>query len=59
MLRRHATLLMALLLLMLVATACFVRTRPVQRRGGPPYAEKHKKQKHVKHQKQKHKKHKD
>lgn len=55
MLRKHASLIIAISLIMLVATACIVRTaRPAPRRGQPVYAEKHKP---VKHKKVKHKKH--
>lgn len=57
MLRRHASLVLACLLIVLVMAACLVRTgRPARRGYGPPPAEhsKHKKQKKP----QKHKKHK-
>ncbi|MBA3502308.1 MAG: hypothetical protein M4D80_18880 [Myxococcota bacterium] len=55
MLRKHASLIVAFLLIMLVVGACVVRTgRPVHRRsGGPVYTEKHKQQKHKKHKKPK------
>jgi ABC-type nickel/cobalt efflux system permease component RcnA len=57
MLRKHASLIIAMSLIVLVATACIVRTsRPPARRGQPVYVEKHKPQKH-KPQKHKHKKH--
>lgn len=53
MLRKHASLVIAIALIALVATACIVRTsRPPARRGQPVYVEKHKQKKH------KHKKHK-
>lgn len=58
MLRRHASLVIAISLLALVLTACLVRTssRPRHRQGAQPvYVEKHKKHKH---KKVKHKKHK-
>ncbi len=54
MLRKYASLIVALVLVMLVIGACVVRTRPVARRDGPVYTEKHKKQKH---EHEKHKKH--
>jgi hypothetical protein len=57
--RKHASLIIAILLIALVAAACIVRTsRPPARRGQPVYVEKHKpaKHKHKKH-KHKHKKH--
>lgn len=58
MLRKHASLIIAMLLVVLVVGACIVRTsRPPARRGQPVYVEKHKPQKH-KPQKHKHKKHK-
>lgn len=59
MLRRHASLILAILLIVLVAAACIVRTGP--RRNGPPAyrsappAGDHRKGKHKKHKK--HKKH--
>jgi hypothetical protein len=53
MLRRHASLIVALVLLALVTAACVVRTRPPSQR--PVYVETHG---HGKHKKQKkHKKH--
>ena len=56
MLRKHASFIIAFLLIILVAGACIVRSsRPAPRRGGPVYVEKHKPQKH---KKQKHEKHK-
>lgn len=60
MIRRYATHIVALLLIVLVAGACLVRTssRPAHRRGGPVYVEKHKPQKHKKAKKVKHRKHK-
>ena len=58
MFRRHASLIIAISLLMLVATACIVRTsRPPGQRGQPVYVEKHKNHKHKKHKHKKHKKH--
>lgn len=57
MFRRHASLLVALILVALVATACIVRTsRPARHghRAQPVETHKHKK---VKHKKFKHKKH--
>jgi hypothetical protein len=51
MLRKHASFIVALLLIVLVIGACVVRSsRPAPRRGGPVYVEKHK------HKDQKHKK---
>ncbi len=57
MLRKHASLLIAVSLVAMVAAACIIRTRPAQR-SQPVYVQKHKKQKHEKHKKQKHGKHK-
>ena len=56
MLRRHAPLLLAATLLLLVVTAYIVRTGPSRQRSGyrNAPAEKHKKHDHRKH---KHKKH--
>ena len=56
--RKYATLIIALSLIELVATACIVRTRQRRSHGQPVYVEKHKqgKHKHKKH-KHKHKKH--
>lgn len=57
MLRKHASFVIAAMLIMLVVGACIVRTtgsRP--RRGQPVYVEKHKQHKQPKH-KHKHKKH--
>jgi hypothetical protein len=54
MLRKHASLIIAIFLIALVTTACIVRTHPTRRGAQPVYVEKHKK---VKHKKQKHKKH--
>lgn len=57
MLRKHASLVVGIVLVLLVAGACVVRsTRPAPRRGGPVYVEKHK-HKHDKHKHKKHKKH--
>ena len=57
MMKKHASIIIALTLIVLVATACIVRTnRPPAQRGQPVYVEKHKKQKH-KHKQHKHKKH--
>ena len=61
MLRRHASILIAVLLLMVVATACLVRTSPGhQQRSRPGYSEPHRPAKHkkIKHKKVKHRKHK-
>ena len=55
MLRKHASLIIAIFLVALVTTACIVRTQPTRRGAQPVYVEKHKKQKHKKHKK--HKKH--
>ncbi len=60
MLRKHVSLIIALSLIALVATACLVRTtRPTSQRGQPVYVQKHKDGKHkpAKHKKVKHKKH--
>ncbi len=60
MLRKHASLIIALSLIALVATACIIKTHPAPR-GRPVYVEKHKPQKH-KHEEHKHEeqhKHKD
>ena len=62
MLRKHASLIVGFLLVILVVGACVVRsTRPTPRRGGPVYVEKHKhkKHKHKKAKKMKHRKWKD
>jgi hypothetical protein len=57
MLRKHASLVIAMCLIALVAAACIVRTsRPPAQRGQPVYVEKHKPAKH-KPKKHKHKKH--
>ena len=54
MFRKHVSLIVALLLIVLVIGACVVRSsRPAHRRGGPVYVEKHKKHKHGKHKKPK------
>ena len=60
MLRKHASLIIALSLIALVATACIIKTHPAPR-GRPVYVEKHKPQKHKhdKHKPEKHHKHKD
>ena len=58
--RRHVSILIAVALVALVATACLIRTGPPPaRRGQPVYVQKHKPAKHkkVKHKKVKHKKH--
>ena len=58
MLRKYATLIIAMSLVALVATACIIRTRrppPQGQRAQPVYVEKHKP---VKHKEHKHKKHK-
>jgi hypothetical protein len=51
MLHRHASLLIGLALVAMVATACIIRTRrpPPAQQGQPVYVEKHKPQKHKKH----------
>jgi coenzyme F420-reducing hydrogenase gamma subunit len=60
MLRKHASVVIAVGLCVVVAAACIVRTGPPPaRRGQPVYVEKHKKQKPVKHKKVKHKKYRD
>ena len=56
MFRKHASLIIALSLIALVATACIIRTNPRRSRAQPVYVEKHKPAKHKKH---KHKKHRD
>jgi len=59
MLRRHASYVVAIVLIMLVAGACLVRTHShsAPRRGQPVYVEKHKPQKHQKAKKAKPVKH--
>lgn len=58
MIRKHASLIVAILLLMLVTTACIVRTsRPPGHRSQPVHVEE-RDHRHVKHKKHKHKKHK-
>lgn len=42
MIRKHASLLIAMLLVASVATACIVRTRPAGQTAQPVYVEKHK-----------------
>lgn len=55
MLRKHASLIVAFVLVMLVFGACVVRSsRPAPRRGGPVYVEKHKHKKAKKPKKWKH-----
>ena len=55
MLRKYASLIVALLLIVLVIGACVVRSsRPAPRRGGPVYVEKHKHKKHKQPKKWKH-----
>lgn len=57
MVRKHASIIVGLLLIVLVIGACVVRSsRPAPRRGGPVYVEKHKHKKH-KHKKPKKWKH--
>jgi len=47
MVRKHASIIVGLLLIVLVIGACVVRSsRPAPRRGGPVYVEKHKHKKH-------------
>jgi hypothetical protein len=59
MLRKHASLIVAMCLIALVTTACIVTTRrPPAQRGQPVYVEKQKKPKHEKHKEPKHEKHK-
>jgi hypothetical protein len=60
MLRRHGSLIIALVLGAVVAAACIVRTGP-SRRSQPVYVQKHKGHDHrkVEHKKVKHKKHRD
>ena len=60
MLRKHASLVIAMSLIALVATACIIRTRrpPPGQTSQPVMVEKHKEQKH-KEQKHKEQKHKD
>jgi hypothetical protein len=59
MLRKHASLVIAVFLVALVGAACLVTTSHPAQRGQPTYVEKHKKQKKPKkHKKVKHKKHK-
>jgi len=54
MVRKHASLIIAICLVAVVAAACIVRTGPpVRRHGQPVYVEKHKPQKPQKHQKRK------
>lgn len=58
LLRKHASLIVAMCLIALVTTACLITTRrPPAQRGQPVYVEKHKQPKPEKHKK--HKKHKD
>lgn len=52
MLRKHASLIIAMSLVALVTTACLVRTH-TNRRAQPVYVEKHKPAKHKKHHKHK------
>jgi hypothetical protein len=56
MFRKHASLIVAFVLVMLVVGACVVRSsRPAHRRsGGPVYVEKHKHKKPKKQKKWKH-----
>ena|ERR1051325_2703599 len=56
MLRKHASLIIAISLIALVATACIIRTRrppPTGYQAQPVYVEKHKEPKHEKHKKHK------
>jgi hypothetical protein len=59
MLRKHASLIIAMSLIALVATACIIRTRRPPPPGQPVYVEKHKEPKHKEPKPEKHKKHKD
>jgi hypothetical protein len=54
MLRKHASLVIAISLIALVTAACIVRTQPTRRSAQPVYVEKHKP---AKHKPKKHKKH--
>lgn len=48
--RKHASLIIAMCLIALVAAACIVRTGPrYKRQGQPVYVEKHKHKKHKRH----------
>jgi hypothetical protein len=55
LMRVHASLIIAIFLVVLVTAACIVRTGPQRQRGQPVYVEKHKPQKHKKQKHQKHK----
>ena len=54
MLRKHASIIIAISLIALVTAACIVRTQPARRSARPVHVEKHKP---VKHKHKKHKKH--
>ena len=57
MMRKYASVIVGLVLVMLVIGACVVRSsRPAPRRGGPVYVEKHKHKKHKHKKPKKHKK---
>jgi hypothetical protein len=51
MLRKHASLVIAISLIAAVTTACIVRTSPRRQSAQPVYVEKHKPMKHKKHKK--------
>ena len=59
MLRKHASLVIAISLVAMVAGACIIRTTRPAQRSQPVYVQKHKEPKPAKHKKQKHKKHRD
>jgi hypothetical protein len=54
MLRKHASLVIAISLIAMVTAACIVRTQPRRQSSQPVYVEKHKPMKHKKHKKHKH-----
>jgi hypothetical protein len=54
MLRKHASLVIAVSLIAMVTAACIVRSQPVRRGSQPVYVEKHKPVKHKKHKKHRH-----
>ena len=55
MLRKHLSLIIAVSLIALVATACLIRTTRPPPRGRAVHVEKHEKHKHEKHKHEKHK----